>query len=50
MGPAIALGAQELALARAETVLLIDDRESKAGELHVILDQRMRAYDQRAVT
>src|ERR1700737_5537078 len=49
MWPAFALRAQELALAGAEPMLLVYDCESKRRKLDVLLDERMCAYDQRAV-
>jgi len=42
---AAALGAphQGVALLHAEAVLLVDDQQRQAGELHVLLQQRVRA-------
>src|SRR5258708_17009967 len=49
MRAAASLRAKQLALARAKSMLLIDDGESEVGELDVLLDQRVCADDQRAV-
>ena len=47
---AAALGSQQLALPRAKPVLLVHDRQTEVHELHVVLDESMRAHDQRGVT
>jgi hypothetical protein len=49
MRAATSFRAQELALSGSETVLLVDDRESKVRELHVLFDQGVRPDDERAV-
>src|SRR5712692_11418764 len=50
MRPALSLRAQELALPRAEAMLLVDDSEAEIRELDVLLDQCVRPDDERAVT
>ena len=42
-----ALGVQRHALAHAETMLLVDYRQRQVAKVHVWLDQRVRADDQR---
>ena len=43
------LGPQQLSLARAEAMLLVDHRQAQLGELHVLLDQGMRTHDKGAM-
>jgi len=43
------LGLERGALAHAEAVLLVDDGDRQRGEAHGVLDQRMRADDERAL-
>ena len=47
--PASAFGAQQLALASPEPVLLVDDCETQVEELDLVLDQGVRADHERAV-
>src|SRR5260370_17138999 len=48
MRAATSLRAKQFALPRAKSMLLVDDGEPEVGELDVLLDQRVRADDQRA--
>ncbi len=41
----VALGGQRRSLLHAEAVLLVDDDEAEVGELHLLLEQRVRADD-----
>ena len=45
--PVLRLGVQRRALAHAEAVLLVDDDDREAVEVHVGLDERVRADDER---
>ena len=41
-----ALAPQQVALLDAEAVLLVDHRDAEVGELHALVDQRVRADDE----
>ena len=44
-GRLLALAAQGVALLDAEAVLFVDDDQAQVVELHLVLDQRVRADD-----